>query len=451
MKDSKPEFRIGQRLAERLYAAVVVIGLLVSLGFPGMYFFLGLNTLRNTAAIYAREVAARFQEIIVESPDLWKYQAQKYNELLDHLLPYKVQDVIFIRILDEAGRPVVGYEHKVVKAGSWWSGYAVSESAPILFNNRKYGTLQIGLSQDTFLAITLVLFLVCSASGLSLALFVYRFPVRVVTGMERQIQDLVENLQRSNVDLEDTNKKLVEAQERVVRSERLAAIGELSAGVAHELRNPLGAIKNAAYYIKGKLQGSQTVQDNPRVGEFLAIMDEEVESCNRIITDLMDFSRVNPPKVSPIKLEALVENALSRLEIKKNVEVIRQFEPSIPEVMVDSDQMRRVLANLIKNADEAMPEGGTLSISGRSADGYGELRLRDSGQGITNDHLAKIFDPLFTTKPRGIGLGLAIVKQIVDGHKGSLDVTSKPGEGTTFTMRLPLNPDVTAGTQKQSA
>ncbi|MBI2358457.1 MAG: two-component sensor histidine kinase, partial [Deltaproteobacteria bacterium] len=224
------------------------------------------------------------------------------------------------------------------------------------------------------------------------------------------------------------------------------AIGELSAGVAHELRNPLGAIKNAAYYIKGKLDGSETVKDNPRVREFLGLMDEEIEACNRIITDLMDFARVNPPKVSPTKLDSVLENALSRLELKQNVKVVKEFAPALPEVVVDSDQMRRAFANLIKNADEAMPEGGTLTISARSADGLGEVKIRDSGHGISEQDVAKIFDPLFTTKPRGIGMGLAIVKQIIERHKGSLGVSSRPGDGTVFTIRLPLHSEQAVST-----
>ncbi len=270
------------------------------------------------------------------------------------------------------------------------------------------------------------------------------FNTRVEIRSKDEVGELARAFNEMAEDLGKSRHELLEAQERLVRTERLAAIGELSAGVAHELRNPLGAIKNATYYIKGKLDGSEVVKDNPRVREFLGLMDEEVEACNRIITDLMDFARVNPPKVSPIKLDTVLDNALSRLEIKQGVKVIKDFEPALPEVMVDTDQMRRAFANLIKNADEAMPEGGTLTISARSADGLGEVKIRDSGHGISEQDLPKIFDPLFTTKARGIGMGLAIVKQIIERHKGSLDVSSQPGKGTTFTVRMPLNGEQTA-------
>ena len=250
-------------------------------------------------------------------------------------------------------------------------------------------------------------------------------------------------LESFNVELEkqvqDRTQELQEAQARLVQTERLAAIGELSAGVAHELRNPLGAVKNAVYYIRGRLQGSDWAQENPRVGEFLDVMDEEIASSDQIITDLRDFSRVNPPSKSPSDLEALVDAALERTQLKESVNLAKDFEPGLPQVSVDGEQVRRVLANLIKNADEAMPEGGNLTFTGKSRDGAVELQVRDSGQGISEADLPKIFDPLFTTKAKGIGMGLAIVNQIVRRHEGTIDVNSKQGEGTTFTITLPVH------------
>ena len=228
-------------------------------------------------------------------------------------------------------------------------------------------------------------------------------------------------------------------QERLVQIERLAAIGELSAGVAHELRNPLGAVKNAVYYIRSRLRGSDWAQENPRVGEFLDVMDEEIASSDQIITDLMDFSRVNPPSVSPSDMETLVDTALERTVVKESVNLIKDFEPGLPQVSVDGEQVRRLLGNLIKNADDAMPEGGNLTFTAKTSDGAVELQVRDSGQGIPDADLAKVFDPLFTTKAKGIGMGLAIANQIVRRHEGTIDVTSKQGEGTTFTITLPVH------------
>lgn len=274
-------------------------------------------------------------------------------------------------------------------------------------------------------------------------LFLYASLVSIVWRGWRTIVRQRNQLQSFNAELEkrvqQRTAELREAQDKLVRTERLAAIGELSAGVAHELRNPLGAIKNAAYYIKGKLRDSNLVRDNPRVGDFLGIMDEEIETSNRIITELMDFSRVNPPNLSPTTVDTVVDNALSRIQIKEDVKIVKDLEPGLPEVLADSEQLRRAFTNLFKNAEEAMPEGGTLTISAKAKDDHVELQFRDTGQGIPDTNLSTVFDPLFTTKPRGIGLGLAIVKQIIERHRGGLGVESKLGKGATFTIRLPLN------------
>ena len=250
-------------------------------------------------------------------------------------------------------------------------------------------------------------------------------------------------LESFNVELEnlvqERTKDLQETQDRLIRSQRLAAIGELSGGVAHELRNPLGAIKNAAYYVKKKLRDSDLVQDNPKLGQFLEIMDAEIESSNQIITDLMDYSRVNPPSRAPTGLETVVDAALSRMQLSGNLTVKKEFQPNLPMVSVDSEQIRRVISNLIKNADDAMGDGGDLTINGRASDGFVELQIRDTGNGISDADVGKVFDPLFTTKAKGIGLGLAMVKETVEKHKGTIGVTSRPGEGTTFSIRLPVH------------
>ena len=244
-------------------------------------------------------------------------------------------------------------------------------------------------------------------------------------------------INQQRVTLVGANEELREAQDKLVRTERLAAIGQLSAGVAHELRNPLGGIKNAAFYIRDKLQDADLSKSNPMIIEFLDLMDEDIESSNQIITDLMDFARVNPLQLTLTNIETIVDNVLSRMEIKENVKVNKQFEPDLPEVSVDSEQLRRALANLIKNADDAMPEGGELAFTATAPDGVVELQIRDTGEGISEQNLNKIFDPLFTTKTKGIGMGMPIVGEVIRKHNGTIEVASKPGEGTTFTIRLP--------------
>jgi PAS domain S-box-containing protein len=247
-----------------------------------------------------------------------------------------------------------------------------------------------------------------------------------------------EELRATNEELQTANEELKETQEQLIRSEKLAAIGKLAGGVGHELRNPLGAIKNAAYYIKGKVTNSELAKTEPRIIEFLGIMDDEINSSNKIISDLLNFSRVAKPTVSPAKIRKVMEDVLSRLTAPENIEVINKVDANLPEVEIDADQTRQVFVNIATNAIQAMPEGGKLTIDARKGDKFLEVAISDTGDGISEDVIGKIFDPLFTTRAKGIGLGLAVCKSIIERHGGALGVESKVGEGATFTVKLPL-------------
>ncbi len=247
-----------------------------------------------------------------------------------------------------------------------------------------------------------------------------------------------EELRASNEELQAANEELREAQEKVIRSERLAAIGQLAGGVGHELRNPLGAIKNAVYYVRGKVANSGLAQQEPRVMEFLDIVDDEINSSNKIISDLLGFSRVGKPAVSPIRVEGIIDDAISHSHIPENIELNKKLDTSLPAVEIDTDQIRQVMVNIITNGTQAMPEGGKLTIEAKRNDNFLELKISDNGVGIPDDIIGKIFDPLYTTRAKGIGLGLAVCKSIIDRHDGHIDVESSVGKGTTFTIKLPL-------------
>jgi len=253
-----------------------------------------------------------------------------------------------------------------------------------------------------------------------------------------ELQATEEELRAANEELQTANEELRETQEQLIRSEKLAAIGQLAGAVGHELRNPLGAIKNAVYYVKGKVAKSELGQKEPRVIEFLDIADDEVNSSNKIINDLLGFSRVGKPAVSPAQIEEVIEEALSHLTIPENIEVVKKLDADLPEVEIDTDQIRQVLVNMIMNAVQAMPEGGRLTISAREGDKFLEVEISDTGCGIPKEAIGKIFDPLFTTRAKGIGLGLAVCKAIIDRHQGHIEVESEVGKGATFTIRLPL-------------
>ncbi len=172
----------------------------------------------------------------------------------------------------------------------------------------------------------------------------------------------------------------------------------------------------------------------------MEIVSEEVQHSNQIITDLVGFARVSPPSLSATNLGAVIEETLSSIELRDNVRIVKRLDPDLPAVMADGDQLRqRVFMNLAMNAQDAMPDGGELTISTQKAAEFVEVAFTDSGIGIYEDTLPKIFEPLFSTKSRGTGLGLSVCHQIVSNHGGNIDVVSAKGHGSTFTVRLPLN------------
>jgi len=252
-----------------------------------------------------------------------------------------------------------------------------------------------------------------------------------------ELQATEEELRTTNEELQTANDELREAQEQLIRSEKLAAIGQLASGVGHELRNPLGAIKNAAFYVRRRIAKTELPTTEPRVLEFLNIIDEEVDAANKVITDLLGFSRVAKPTVSPVSIAGVIEDTLNHTPPPENVAITKDIDDNLPMVMVDADQIRQVFVNIVLNAQQAMTEDGHLDIRARSRGEFVEVEFTDTGSGIPETDINKIFDPLFTTKAKGIGLGLSVCKSILERHGGDIRVESVEGKGSTFTVSLP--------------
>jgi signal transduction histidine kinase len=234
--------------------------------------------------------------------------------------------------------------------------------------------------------------------------------------------------------LEEKSRALGQAQEELVRKERLAVLGQLAGGVGHELRNPLGVIKNSVFYLR------MVLPEDRRVQRHLQILEREVASANRIIGDLLDFARLRVPARAAIPLNGVVWDVLDRMPPADNVKVVLALADDLPPVAVDPEQMKQVLGNLVLNASQAMPEGGTLRIeTGREDEGV-FVAVSDTGVGIPAENLDRIFQPLFTTKAKGIGLGLAMSSSLVEANGGAIGVESTPGRGSRFTVRVPAAP-----------
>ena len=229
--------------------------------------------------------------------------------------------------------------------------------------------------------------------------------------------------------------ELREAQEGLIRKERLAMLGQLASGVGHDLRNPLGAIKNAAYFLNMVLE-----EPDPEVKETLEILKKEVGTSEAIISSLLDFARANPPTKRKTGVSKVLQEALARAAVPNNIEVLQEISETLPEILADPDQLGQVFGNIILNGIQAMTEGGQLTIKSEApAPGRVSVSITDTGAGIPEEQLEKLFEPLYTTKAKGVGLGLAIVKTLVEGHGGTIEVESEIGRGSVFTVRLPIN------------
>ena len=229
-----------------------------------------------------------------------------------------------------------------------------------------------------------------------------------------------------------------EMEATLAQQGKMASLGVLSSGVAHEINNPLGVILGYAAYLEGKMS-----EDDPGY-KYIHEIKRESKRCKKIVQDLLNYARTPKPTLEKVDLNALLEQivdfAANHTDMH-DVRVVREFDPDLPPVMLDGDQMRQVAINLILNAGSAMGRGGLLTVSTASEDSHAIIRFRDNGSGISPENLEKIFEPFFTTKEKGTGLGLAITRQIVEQHHGRISIESVPGEGTTVTVRLPFEPE----------
>jgi two-component system NtrC family sensor kinase len=260
-----------------------------------------------------------------------------------------------------------------------------------------------------------------------------------------ELSALTQNLER---EVAARGERLLDAQERLIRSDRMATLGQLCASVAHEINNPLSGVLNLAMIVQ-RVLGDDGIPPHriPEVRRYLQQISDETARAGRIVSDLLSFSRRSSPQRAPADLNQIVERAASlvahKLSLAK-VDARLDLAPGLPHVPCDRSQVEQVFLNLLMNSAESMPGGGTVTVRTRVApDGAAALLdVEDTGSGIPKEVLARIYDPFFSTKEpgKGVGLGLTVVYGIVDAHGGTIDVESEVGRGTCFTVRLPLAP-----------
>jgi signal transduction histidine kinase len=224
------------------------------------------------------------------------------------------------------------------------------------------------------------------------------------------------------------------AADDIAHRERLMTIGATASAIGHELRTALAVIRNAVDALKLRVDLS-----DPRAAKQADAIECQVRLGNRLLSDLLEFARPRNAVLKPENIHPLIEDVVSTLTLPRSIRVETSLSPSLPLIALDMDKMRQVLANLILNAADAMPEGGSLVIATRLSGNRALIEIRDRGAGMTPDVHARLFEPFFSTKARGMGLGLSIVKKIVDAHAGDIHVESAPGAGTTVSVFLPIS------------
>jgi len=243
-------------------------------------------------------------------------------------------------------------------------------------------------------------------------------------------QQMEEKIQKTTADLRKTEAQLI-------RSEKLAALGQLAAGIAHEIRNPLTSINILIHSLTENLPSGTSHKED------LQVIEEEIHRINEIVDQFLRFAKPAPPLLEKGDVISIFEETLQLLRPqieKQRIIVQKEFQPLLP-ILMDREQMKQVILNLLLNAVQAMPKGGYLALKGHipEDDRWIKLSIQDSGVGIPGEDMNKLFDPFFSTKEGGIGLGLSIAHRIIDQHHGKIEVESAPGKGTLFTLWLPIS------------
>jgi len=271
--------------------------------------------------------------------------------------------------------------------------------------------------------------------------------------LQERVKSAVEECRRFNVELmkvnrhlEKANRELQKSQEQIIQSEKMFAVGQLASGVAHEINNPLGSILTYIKLAIKKLDNyssDSNILEISQLKKYMATVEGEVNRCKGITRSLLDFSRVREPEMNVVDINDILNNALELVEhqlSEQRINLVKKVGSSTSKIVADSHQIQQVFINIILNAIHAMSEGGILEITTRKRSKSAEIVFKDSGCGIVDEDLPRIFTPFFTTKKvgEGTGLGLSVAYGIIENHGGEIIVKSKTGEGTTVIIMLPV-------------
>lgn len=265
----------------------------------------------------------------------------------------------------------------------------------------------------------------------------FAFVAYAVHDLSEENRREARNYQGVAEQLAEANQHLQEAEEAVRRSERLAALGQLTAGLAHELRNPMGTMKSSAELLAKRVPAEDAIGK-----ELAGFIQTEVDRANSLITRFLQFARPFHLERKKVEIASVLDRAIAHVERQTPpfpIDFVRNYSPDVPALAVDAELMEQVFLNLLTNAAQASPAQGVVTVKTRATDEVVEVAVIDRGKGITAKDRESIFNPFFTTRAEGVGLGLAIVQKIVDEHGGRILVESEPGQGAVFRVHLPVS------------
>jgi len=253
----------------------------------------------------------------------------------------------------------------------------------------------------------------------------------------KQAEEVARTAQQQLLEQQRSEKQRVEAEldkarDQLVAQTRLATIGQISASIAHDLRNPLGTMRNAVYYLRRRLTGGK-----PQIGEYLDIIDQETTTADSIIANLMSMIRSGEPAKQTVDLGRIVHEVLDRAGLPEGVRCRTSLDPDPFTVRADAGQLRQVITNLVRNAVQALDRRGEILVTATRSLDHDTIVLQDDGPGIPPNLRERVFEPLFTTRSKGTGLGLTICRQIIERHGGTIEVVDHTGRGASFRIRLP--------------
>lgn len=460
---------ISRRFTYSLISAVVFISLI----FSTAVIVQNINAIESRLEKRLADVSKLAEESL--SSALWQFNYEYVDDFIESLFLY--EDLVYARLL--TGNKVVK-----AKAGAKFqqtdfsffkqSALFIVKETEIRYQGQAVGRIQLAVTRDRIKntiiynsAITIVLLLLIIGAILSITYFISRRYIfnpllklensaaeisagdldtyidtsgtdeigKLANAFDRMIKNLkftTTSLEREVEERRQAAEELRKVQEQFVRREKLAVLGQLSGSVSHELRNPLGVISNAVYYLKMVLPDADAT-----VKKYLETISQEVNTSNKIISDLLDISRSKPVEREDVDFAGLISHVKDKHHPPKKIEVTAKFGSDLPPLYVDRLQIDQVFSNLITNAYQAMPDGGKLMIEAEAEAEKILVSFIDTGSGISSENMEKVFEPLFTTKAKGIGLGLAVAKNLVEANGGTIEAKSEKGKGSTFNVILP--------------